>query len=108
MADCGEVLVVYAKADRQWQQAVSLTPGLTVEQAIRQSGLLALLPEIDLALHRVGIFGKLKALDALVRDRDRIEIYRPLTADPKESRRRRATRREQQRDALQATSGGPG
>ena len=64
--------------------------GCTLEQAIGQSGLLAQFPEIDLRHNKIGIYGKLKPLDTVARDGDRIEIYRPLRAEPMESRRRRA------------------
>jgi hypothetical protein len=50
-------------------------------------------PEIDLATNRVGIFGKVKTLDAALREQDRIEIYRPLIADAKDARRRRAAKK---------------
>jgi putative ubiquitin-RnfH superfamily antitoxin RatB of RatAB toxin-antitoxin module len=64
--------------------------GCTLEQAIAKSSLLAQFPEIDLTQNKIGIYGKLKPLDTVARDGDRIEIYRPLQADPMESRRRRA------------------
>ena len=64
--------------------------GSTVAQAIDASGVLAKFPEIDLTQNKVGIFGKLTKLDSALRDRDRVEIYRPLIADPKEVRRKRA------------------
>lgn len=69
---------------------VRLARGATVAQAIRQSGIIAIHPEIDISVCRVGVFGKLKALDAPIAEGDRIEIYRPLIADPMEARRRRA------------------
>ncbi len=62
----------------------------TVEQVILLSGLLETFPEIDLNVNRVGIFGRLANLDDGLRAHDRVEIYRPLKADPKEVRRRRA------------------
>jgi len=61
----------------------------SVEQAILRSGILKRFPEIDLATQKVGIFGKLVKLDAPVKEGDRIEIYRPIIADPKTVRRRR-------------------
>jgi putative ubiquitin-RnfH superfamily antitoxin RatB of RatAB toxin-antitoxin module len=67
--------------------------GSTLHDAIEQSGVLRQFPEIDLAQCRVGIFGKIKPLDTELRDRDRVEIYRPLIADPKESRRQRAEKK---------------
>lgn len=84
------VEVVYALPARQVLLRVCLVEGATVEDAIRASGVLEAFPEIDLARNKVGIFSKLVKLDEKVRDRDRVEIYRPLIADPKEVRRKRA------------------
>ncbi len=85
------VEVVYAaSADEQSVVAVELTASATVENAIRASGLLLRYPEIDLAQNTVGIFGERVTLDHVVEDGDRVEIYRPLVADPKEARRARA------------------
>jgi hypothetical protein len=82
--------VVYALPDRAIRKTLLLPAGATVREAIELSGLLAERPEIDLASNRVGVFGRLKGLDDMLRDGDRVEIYRPLKADPKEARRRRA------------------
>jgi putative ubiquitin-RnfH superfamily antitoxin RatB of RatAB toxin-antitoxin module len=87
------VLVSLASPQRQWSRPVPLKDGMTIAQAIERSGLLTLAPEIDLSVQRVGIYGKLKGLDTVVRDKDRVEIYRPLVADPMESRRKRAEHR---------------
>jgi putative ubiquitin-RnfH superfamily antitoxin RatB of RatAB toxin-antitoxin module len=84
------VEVVYALQGQQPLLRVRLAEGATVEEAIRASGVLEAHPEIDLARNKVGIFSKLVKLDEKVRDRDRVEIYRPLIADPKEVRRKRA------------------
>lgn len=84
------VEVVYALPHEQTLLKVELADGATVEDAIRASGVLEIHPEIDLARNKVGIFSKLAKLDDKVRDRDRVEIYRPLIADPKEVRRKRA------------------
>jgi putative ubiquitin-RnfH superfamily antitoxin RatB of RatAB toxin-antitoxin module len=84
------VEVVYALPAQQVLQPVRLATGATVEAAIRASGVLERFPDIDLARNKVGIFSKLVKLDEIVRDRDRVEIYRPLIADPKEVRRKRA------------------
>ncbi|MEC4719431.1 RnfH family protein [Noviherbaspirillum sp. CPCC 100848] len=91
MAEIG-VEVCHALPDRQLRRALRMREGSTLGQAIEQSGLLQEVPGIDLGSARVGIYGKLKSLDTILRDRDRIEIYRPLIADPKEARRRRAGR----------------
>ena len=85
------VEVAYALPHQQALLTLALPVGSTVEYAIRQSGLLTQFPEIDLEKIKVGIFSKLVTLDTLLRDRDRVEIYRPLIADPKEIRRRRAS-----------------
>ena len=85
-----EVEVVYALPAAQSLLRVALAEGATVEDAIRASGVLEAFPEIDLAKNKVGIFSKLVKLTETVRDRDRVEIYRPLIADPKEVRRKRA------------------
>lgn len=84
------VEVIYALPMQQPLLRVRLAEGATVEDAIRASGVLEAFPEIDLAQNKVGIFSKLVKLDEKVRDRDRVEIYRPLIADPKEVRRKRA------------------
>ncbi|NMM28075.1 MAG: RnfH family protein [Glaciimonas sp.] len=87
------VQVCYAKPGIQLLRDVSVLPGTNLQAAIMQSGILRDMPEIDLLTCRVGIYAKLKTLETILRDGDRIEIYRPLIADPKESRRRRADRK---------------
>src|SRR5713101_3434259 len=82
--------VAYAAARGQTVLRLEVKNGTTIGEAIKQSGILQQFPEIDLALNKVGIFGKLARTDTLLRDRDRLEIYRALIADPKEARRRRA------------------
>ena len=82
--------VAYARPDEQLVLELYVKPGTTVAQAIQASGILVRFPEIDLKLNKVGIYGKLTKLSQPVSDRDRVEIYRPLIADPKEARRRRA------------------
>ncbi|OGI63283.1 MAG: RnfH family protein [Candidatus Muproteobacteria bacterium RBG_16_60_9] len=86
------VEVVYATPAEQVVKTVALSAGATVAQAIAAAGLLAQFPQIDLSRQAFGIFGaRVRANDA-VADGDRVEIYRPLQADPKETRRRRARR----------------
>lgn len=87
------VQVCYAKPEIQRLYDISVPRGTTLQTAIEQSGILGELPEIDLLTCRVGIYAKLKTLETILRDGDRIEIYRPLIADPKESRRLRADRK---------------
>jgi len=84
------VEIVYAKAGEQVLEQLRVPRDATVESVIRQSGLLQRFPEIDLASNKVGIFGKATTLSATLNEGDRIEIYRPLIADPKEARKRRA------------------
>ena len=86
------VEVVYALPDKQYMRAVTLEEGATVEQAIKASGLLSLRKDIDLNSNKVGIYSRPVKLADVVQDGDRIEIYRPLIADPKELRRQRAER----------------
>ena len=85
-----EVQVCYALPDTAFLHTLSLPAGSTLQQALEQSGLLQRHPEIDLAVNLVGIHGKKKTLDTVLRAQDRVEVYRPLQADPKEARRRRA------------------
>jgi len=86
------VEVVYALPERQYLRRIKLSEGANVEQAIQQSGLLALRTEIDLTKNKVGIYSRTVKLSDKVYDGDRVEIYRPLLADPKELRRLRAER----------------
>ncbi|MGP0013996.1 MULTISPECIES: RnfH family protein [Pseudomonas] len=84
--------VVYADIGRQCLQAVSVPAGTTLRAAVRLSGIAEQFPALDIAVCPLGIFGKAIA-DAdsrMVTEGDRIEIYRPLLADPKEVRRLRA------------------
>jgi uncharacterized protein len=90
MSDKISIEVVYALPKEQILLKRSVPTGATVTEAIQASGVLDKHPEIDLAANKLGIFGKLTKADAVVRDKDRIEIYRPLIADPKEVRRKRA------------------
>jgi putative ubiquitin-RnfH superfamily antitoxin RatB of RatAB toxin-antitoxin module len=82
--------VAYGKSDQQVLLIVESNEPLTVEQAIEQSSILQRFPEIDLKVNKTGIFGKAAKLDALLNEGDRVEIYRPLIADPKEARKKRA------------------
>ncbi|EGY29760.1 hypothetical protein Rin_00002630 [Candidatus Regiella insecticola 5.15] len=84
------VEVVYALPERQYIRALLRPNDSTVLQAIVASGLPQLRTDIDLQHNKVGIYGRLVKLSDLVNEGDRIEIYRPLIADPKELRRRRA------------------
>jgi len=89
-ADQIDVEVAYARPDTQVILKLRVPRGATLEQAVRASGILERFPEIDLASHELGIFGKLNKSGAELREGDRVEIYRPLIADPKEVRKQRA------------------
>lgn len=90
MSQTINVEVVYALPHEQALVKVRLPEGATVADAVQASGIAGKHPEIDLAKNKLGIYGKLTKADAVLRDRDRVEIYRPLIADPKEVRRKRA------------------
>ncbi len=93
MADAIHIQVCYATPQAQVLRDLKVAVGTTLCQAIEQSGIVQEFPEIDLATNCVGIFGKVKTLDAALREQDRIEIYRPLIADAKDARRRRAAKK---------------
>ncbi len=87
------VSVVYAPAARNVQEvALELARSCTVLQALQASGLLQLFPGIDLNTVVVGVWGRKAGLDQPLRAQDRVEIYRPLTVDPKVARRERFVR----------------
>jgi hypothetical protein len=90
MAEKINIEVVYALPHEQTLLKVQAPQGATVAEAVRLSGMLEKYPEIDITRNKLGIFGKLSKPDAELREQDRIEIYRPLIADPKEVRRQRA------------------
>ena len=83
------VEVAYALPDQQLILPIHVEKGITVEQAIRISGILKKFPDINLNVNTVGIFGKPMALDATLDHLDRVEIYRALIADPKKARKER-------------------
>ncbi|MEJ2768139.1 RnfH family protein [Mycetohabitans sp. B46] len=84
-----EVQVCYALPDTQTLVDLRLPSGATLREAIEASGIVAMHPQIDLAQQRVGVFGRIRALDSVLENGDRVEIYRPLTVDPKLARQRR-------------------
>jgi putative ubiquitin-RnfH superfamily antitoxin RatB of RatAB toxin-antitoxin module len=81
--------VCYAQVDRQLWMRLEVPDNSTIEETINLSGVLKLYPEINLASQKVGIFGKIAPLDTAVKDGDRVEIYRQITADPQMVQRRR-------------------
>ena len=85
-----EVEIVYALPEVQTLMKMKVPVGTTAAQAVEHSGIMEKHPEIDLERNKLGIFGRLVKADAALRDMDRVEIYRPLIADPKEIRKKRA------------------
>ncbi|HVL10419.1 MAG TPA: RnfH family protein [Burkholderiaceae bacterium] len=83
------VMVCHAAPDEIFLESLDVAHGTTLGDAIRASGVLQAFPQLDLGICRVGVFGKLRSLDTAVQPGDRIEIYRPLIADPKAARQRR-------------------
>jgi hypothetical protein len=84
------IQVCYAGLEKTSLLSLQTEADATVRQAIALSGIIQLHPEIDISVFKLGVFGKLKELDAALHPDDRVEIYRPLIADPMEARRRRA------------------
>jgi putative ubiquitin-RnfH superfamily antitoxin RatB of RatAB toxin-antitoxin module len=85
-----KIEVVYALPHKTELIKLDLPEGSTVLQAVEASGLLAKYPDIDVKKNKFGVYAKLAKVDSVLRERDRIEIYRPLIADPKEVRKQRA------------------
>lgn len=97
--------VVYGLAHKQKLLSLSVPQNSTVEQAIIESGIIDLFPEIDLSVNKVGIWNKAVKLTQVLEDLDRIEVYRPLIADPKEVRKRRAEKAKLEGRADKTTGG---
>ncbi|MCC4263663.1 RnfH family protein [Oceanimonas baumannii] len=102
-----QVEVVYALPEKQTVLNLRVAPDATVREIIEQSGILRQFPELDLEKNAVGIFSRQVKLEHSVHDGDRIEIYRPLLADPKEIRRRRAEQAKEEGRADKVTGGRP-
>ncbi|KJY85329.1 protein RnfH [Vibrio galatheae] len=99
------VEVVYALPHEQRVFNLVVNQAMTVEEIIAQSGVMELYPEIDLEKNKVGVFSRNVKLDTTLSDKDRIEIYRPLLADPKEIRRKRAEQAKAEGSADPVTGG---
>lgn len=96
------VEVSYAMPDEQVILTVEVPEDCVVEEAIKRSGILEHFPQIDITTDKCGIFGKMCKLTANLRNKDRIEIYRKLIADPKESRRQQAEMQKKKAEAEKA------
>lgn len=88
------VEVVYALPKQQTVKPLKVAEGTTLIQAVEQSGILAQFPEIDPVVNKMGIYGKAAKSETVLRDGDRVEIYRPLVANPKEVRKKNAAEKE--------------
>lgn len=91
-AETIHIAVAYALPERQVELELTVASDATLETVILASGILEQFPEIDLGNNKVGVFGKLGKLTDTLHEGDRVEIYRPLIADPKEVRKQRAAR----------------
>lgn len=100
-----QIEVVYGLAHKQKLLSLPVSQGVTVEEAIIESGILTLFPEIDLSENKVGIWNKVVKLSMVLENFDRVEIYRPLIADPKEVRKRRAEKAKLEGRADKTTGG---
>jgi Uncharacterized protein conserved in bacteria len=86
------VEVTYALEKKQTLLELEVSEGTTLKQAVELSGIIDTYPQIDLTKDKTGIFGKIAKLDTVLREKDRVEIYRPLIADPKQVRKERAAK----------------
>lgn len=100
-----QVEVVYGTPTRQELLSIDVKAGSTVEEVVLESGIIESFPEIDLKVNGVGIWNRIVKLKDEVKDFDRIEIYRPLLADPKEVRKRRAEKAKAEGRADKVTGG---
>jgi len=100
-----KIEVVYGLPTRQELIALSVNAGTLLEQGIIESGILKVFDDIDLTINKVGIWNRVAKLSDELQDLDRIEIYRPLLADPKEVRKRRAEKAKEEGRADKVTGG---
>lgn len=105
MAEQMNVEVVYALPKRQSLLTVNVPVGSTARQAIERSGILSTYPEIDLSVNKIGVWSRTVKLDEILQAGDRVEIYRPLIADPKDMRKKRAEKAKEEGRADKVTGG---
>ena len=84
-----QIGIAYAEPDQQVWLKLEIPEGSTLLDALNRSGILSRFPQVDLKRQKVGIFGKLAKLDTMLREGDRVEIYRPITVDPTKVKRRK-------------------
>jgi len=97
--------VCYALPEKQSLMCITVENNTSVEQAIVQSGILNTYPDIDLSVNKVGVWNRTCKIDTILKEGDRIEIYRPLIADPKEVRKLRAQKAKEEGRANKVTGG---
>ena len=102
-----QIEVVYGLPDKQELLTVMVDEGASVEQAIIASGITKLFDDIELGKNKVGIWNRAAKYSDVLADLDRVEIYRPLIADPKEVRKRRAEKAIEEGRANKTTGGRP-
>ncbi len=93
MASRIPVEVAYALPEEQEVIALEVAPGTTLIEAVKMSAIADHFPQIDIDHDKMGIYGKIMPRDTVLREHDRVEIYRPITCDPKEVRRQRARKK---------------
>lgn len=91
-----EIEIAYGTAEKQWLQRLQVVEGTTAREAVRLSGVKEMFPEADTEAAPLGIFGKVVKDNTVLRDKDRVEIYRPLLIDPKEARRLRVQAKQEE------------
>ena len=96
------VEVAYALPNKQSLVSIEVEEGTTIKEAIEASGVLDTYDQIDLTRDKVGIFSKFATLDTVLREKDRVEIYRPLIADPKQVLKERAAKGKAMRSVKKA------
>lgn len=97
-----KIEVAYALENKQTLLVLEVNEGTTLKQAIELSGIIDIYPKIDLSKNKTGIFGKIVKLDTILRQKDRVEIYRPLIADAKKVRKERAIQGKKMRGSKKA------
>jgi putative ubiquitin-RnfH superfamily antitoxin RatB of RatAB toxin-antitoxin module len=95
--------ITYALPQKQTLLSMHVAPETSVQEAIQKSGILQLHSDIDLSVNKVGIWYKTISLSTVLKSGDRVEIYRPMTADPKEARRLRALKAQEEGRANKIT-----
>ncbi|ENN99197.1 MULTISPECIES: RnfH family protein [Pseudoalteromonas] len=101
------VEIVFALPTKATTLTVEVAQGTTAEQAVIQSGIIEKCPEIDPTALTLGVWNRTVKEHYELKDGDRIEIYRPLIADPKDARRKRAEKAKEEGRANKVTGGRP-